>query len=134
MSPNNSNGYSSGNGPITPIGPSNGGGNSGFNGNAFLTFMSRPDLNYQSTALMNIYLNQCKIWAESLSKAIQATTNKDHHNYGCLGCKMPGKYSKLNSLKILHNTDFLNIILQIGQEQYWFYLANTKFYAQIVDP
>lgn len=88
MSPSNSNGFSSSSNGPGPIGSSNG----GLNGPAFFNFMSKPDLTYQNTTLMSGYLNQCKTWADSLGKALQSAINKDHPNYPCLSCKMPGKY------------------------------------------
>ncbi len=90
MSPNNT-GTGGNNGP-GPIGPSPSNNNIGlFSGPAFLNFMAKGDLTYQSTSLMGVYLNQCKIWTESLEKALKAATIKDHPNYSCLNCKMPGK-------------------------------------------
>ncbi|OXA55452.1 probable serine/threonine-protein kinase ndrD isoform X2 [Folsomia candida] len=103
MSPSSSNGFSSGNGP-GPIGPSN----NGFNGPAFLNFMIRPDLTYQNTTLMNVYLNQCKTWAETLSKALQSATNKDHPNYSCLSCKVPDRQRTVLALPCEHQVLCVN--------------------------
>jgi len=57
-------------------------------GNSMVSFVSRPDLCYQSMPTLGLHLNQLKDWADIINKALSTYTNKDNPNYYCLQCKM----------------------------------------------
>jgi len=77
-------------GPVGSMSSLVSGNHNSFNGANNFNILNRTDLPYLSVAMLNFYLNQCKIQMDALKKALNSHS-KDSPHYSCLQCRVKGE-------------------------------------------